>query len=276
MTDRNRDPAFLAASQYATAEGVETRFDLYKHCVPPIDIHQKALDALQLDGKERVLEVGCASGRILLNLREARHHQGDLVGLDINDTIMQPALDYLKDHPELKPIEFVAGSADKLPFPDGSIDDIIGFFMLYHLPDVQKTLKEWHRVLRPGGQVLVATGGYYNRPKAKVLRETVARIAGTETHQRFSDSFDLENGRSQLERVFEVTGEYIYNGELRSTSKEPQLKSIDSTRDMASPAPADKAWEAGRAYVGELIQAEIDQNGYFSDRVHRGYFIAKK
>lgn len=276
MASNNQNPAFLAASQYATAAGVEARFDLYKNCVPAIDIHQKALDALSLNGKETLLELGCASGYILLNLREKRGHRGKLIGLDINDTIMQPTVDYLNKHPDTQPITFMTGSADKLALPDESVDVIVGFFMLYHMPDVQRTLKEWSRVLRPGGRILVSTGSYYNRPKAKVLRETMARIAGTTTHKRFSDAFDLENGRQQLEKVFKIVDEYIYDGELRSKDAESQLKSIDSTRDMAQPAPTDKAWSEARAYAGKLIQSEIEQNGYFCDRVCRGYFIAKK
>ena len=51
----------------------------------------------------------------------------------------------------------VRAPMDKLPFPDGSVDEIFSSHALEHLGkfDVARVLREWHRVLRPGGKLTV-------------------------------------------------------------------------------------------------------------------------
>lgn len=276
MPDKNHDTNFLAHGQYKTAENVNLRWDLYKTCVPRIDIHKTGLDRLGLNGTEDILEVGCAAGDVLLELRKARKHGGRLVGLEINDTITQPTVDYMKTHPALQPIEFVVGSGDVLPFSEASFDVIIGFFMLYHLPDIGKALQEWRRVLRPGGKLLVSTASRYNRPKGKHLKERVAEIAHVKSFDKFSTTFDLENGRTQLEEQFKVLDAFIYDGEMRIADPELYLASLSSDRDMYTPPPGDQAWHQAQAYARRLIEGEIAEHGFFVDPVKRGFFICEK
>ena len=46
--------------------------------------------------------------------------------------------------------------ASDLPFPDSSFDVVLLFECIYYLPDPQRALEEAHRVLRPGGCLLIA------------------------------------------------------------------------------------------------------------------------
>lgn len=273
--DKSRNTNLLAETQYKTAKGLNSRWDLYKSCVPPIDIYQKALDALELESDEDVLEVGCGDGSVLISLRQNMHHQGHLVGLEINSTIVRPTVNYLKDHPEIKKIEFSVGTAEKLPFPNDSLDIILAFFMLYHVPNIQDTLMEWKRVLRPSGRVLVTTASRFNRPTGRKLKEEMARVAGVKPHPKFSNSFDLENARKQLEEVFQVVTSYVYEGEMRIEDPAMYLRSMDSTRDMYDPIPNDIKWERAKNHVAKLITDTINDNGYFADKVKRGFFICK-
>lgn len=49
----------------------------------------------------------------------------------------------------------ISGDAECLPFPDNSFDAIYSWGCLHHTPDTEKTIREVHRAVRPGGRVMV-------------------------------------------------------------------------------------------------------------------------
>src|SRR5262249_6289681 len=49
----------------------------------------------------------------------------------------------------------VFGDGDKLPFADNSFDFVINSHVIEHMPNPIKALKEWHRVIKPGGIVFI-------------------------------------------------------------------------------------------------------------------------
>jgi len=51
--------------------------------------------------------------------------------------------------------------ADKIPLPDASLDSIVCTEVLEHVPDPLAVWREFHRLLRPGGKVLLATPMYW-------------------------------------------------------------------------------------------------------------------
>jgi SAM-dependent methyltransferase len=50
-------------------------------------------------------------------------------------------------------VETVACDAERLPFADQSFDLVFGHAVLHHIPDLAEAMREFHRVLRPGGSV---------------------------------------------------------------------------------------------------------------------------
>lgn len=52
--------------------------------------------------------------------------------------------------------QFREGNALSLPFADGSVDDLLAFHTLEHFVDPLRVLREWDRVLRPGGALILA------------------------------------------------------------------------------------------------------------------------
>lgn len=257
-----QDKTFLANSQYQTGDNLKNRWNLYNFAVPKVDLYQVAIDKLKLTGHEDILDVGCGSGELLTALK-SRNHQGRLVGSDISSTIFSA-----------KGIEFHQASADQLPFADNSFDLIFSFFMLYHLPDKQKTLKEWSRVLKPNGTLVIATSSAKNKLKHKKFKKRMAKVLGAEV-VTFSESFNLENAEDQFRSYFSISSSYIYEGEIRLTKPEAVIKSLNSIRDTISPQPTDAGWNTAIKEIKELIQEEISTQGYYSDNVKRGFFIAE-
>lgn len=101
----------------------------------------------------RVLDVGCGSGQQLEALREAGF---DAAGVE-------PCRDAVAEL-VAKGLDVRPGVAERLPFPDESFDGLICKVVLPYT-DERQAVKEWARVLRPGGRVLACFhgAGYYAR-----------------------------------------------------------------------------------------------------------------
>lgn len=108
--------------------------------------HKIILDFVK--GTDRVLDIGCGTSRIVLDLPGA-------VGMDI----LQNKLRWLKPRHE----RLVRGSCDHLPFDDASFDCVINSEVIEHVPDVPEIMVEMWRVLRPGGTLVLGTPDYSRR-----------------------------------------------------------------------------------------------------------------
>ncbi len=128
---------------------------------------------------DKVLDAGCGDGfylHLLANLTQA-----PLVGLDDNPR----ALDLARKYVFSKKLKLVEGDVLKMPFKNNSFDKIICSEVLEHLPDDVKGLKEFTRVLKPGGIVAITVPSH-NYP---ILWDPVNWILEKLFHTHFQDGF---------------------------------------------------------------------------------------
>ncbi len=102
----------------------------------------------------KVLEVGAGSG---LNLPFYDRRVERLYALDPSEALLKMAR--AKAHAVSFPIEFLAGSGEDIPLPDGAVDTTVVTWALCTIPDPGKALREIRRVLKPGGTLLFAEHG---------------------------------------------------------------------------------------------------------------------
>ena len=69
--------------------------------------------------------------------------------------------------------DFRLGNAEGLDFPDASFDAVYSFGVLHHTPDIERSVAEVHRVLRPGGTAYVML---YHRDSLVNLAHRVLRL----------------------------------------------------------------------------------------------------
>ncbi|MFA5785813.1 MAG: class I SAM-dependent methyltransferase [Actinomycetota bacterium] len=102
---------------------------------------------------EQALEVGCGTGFFLLNLCQAGFiKKGEVC--DISPGMVEVCL---RNAGSLGlEIEGRPADVENLPYEEGSFDLVVGHAFLHHLPDPKKALAEIHRVLAPGGMIVVA------------------------------------------------------------------------------------------------------------------------
>jgi ubiquinone/menaquinone biosynthesis C-methylase UbiE len=109
----------------------------------------------QMGEPRRILEIGAGTGSGAAILR-ARFPEADVTGVDLSPEMVRIA------QAKVPGVTFEPADASRLPFPDGSFDLVYSNFVVEHLERPPAAFAEWHRVLRPGGSVVVVTSNRSN------------------------------------------------------------------------------------------------------------------
>lgn len=109
-----------------------------------------------------IADIGCSTGYLLEDLR-GRYPGASLVGVDLISAGLHKA------HALVPEAMLLRADACALPLGDGSVDGVVSANLLEHVPDDRGALREFARVLRPGGRVAIvvpagpSTYDYYDR-----------------------------------------------------------------------------------------------------------------
>jgi ubiquinone/menaquinone biosynthesis C-methylase UbiE len=115
---------------------------------------ERHLRHFQLQPGARVLDGGCGSGA-MARLLASRHPAVQVVGIDLNPGYIAYARNRATAE-ELGNLTFEAADLAALPLADASFDVVWSHLVLYFLPHPDVALREFRRVLRPGGTLLIA------------------------------------------------------------------------------------------------------------------------
>ena len=106
------------------------------------------------DPKGIIVDVGCGPGYLMAALaREVP--QAHLIGVDISEEMLTTASENLSSLGFREEAEFRKGEADSLPFENDSVDNVVSTLSLHHWSDASRAFQEIHRVMKPGGQLLL-------------------------------------------------------------------------------------------------------------------------
>jgi ubiquinone/menaquinone biosynthesis C-methylase UbiE len=124
------------------------------------------------DAPQRVLDVGCGTGFLALRLAELGH---DVSGVDLSGQMIEQARGKA-DRAALQ-IDFRVGDGADLDSADGSYDLVVARHVIWNLPDPERGLAEWLRVLRAGGRLLLVEGKWAdNEARAQSDDRPTARL----------------------------------------------------------------------------------------------------
>jgi SAM-dependent methyltransferase len=142
----------------------------------------RLFDQLKLQGNERVLDVGCGHGLLLIGAAKRLPH-GRAVGIDLwsqidqgsNDqeaTMTNARIEGVEDR-----VEVHSGDMRNMPFPDGSFDVVVGIQAVHNIESPEgrcEAAQEIRRVLKPGGRIGIVDI-YYVKQVAEYFRQAGMR-----------------------------------------------------------------------------------------------------
>ncbi len=149
----NKSKEYL--SQAAKPTGLFGRISARFMAIAHRTIYKNVATALSLQPEDDYLEVGCGSGNFM---RSNASHVRSITGLDHSEDMVKLASRYNRRRIDTGTAEFRQGDASEIPWGDEkfSAAAAIGTFMFWQKP--LDSLKEIHRVLRPGGRLVISLG----------------------------------------------------------------------------------------------------------------------
>lgn len=138
--------------------------DILKHCQPK---------------KGFWVDLGAGRGQVAIPLLEATGNP--IVMVDPKSEVLAEGLELAREKGLQDRLFAVVGVAERLPFPDNSVDLLVSRGSIFFWEDPAKGLQEVHRVLRPGGKAYIGGGagsGYPREAVEKLIRGRKERMQG--------------------------------------------------------------------------------------------------
>ena len=117
---------------------------------------RKGVDLLQVSPGQKILEVGCGTGRALVMMGKNLSHSGSLVGVDLSHQMLQKSRKKTSSQTTPAPHLIQADGAN-LPLKDNLFDGVFISFTLelFTLEEIRAVLDQVKRVLVPEGKLIV-------------------------------------------------------------------------------------------------------------------------
>lgn len=150
-------------------DSVATRYDLMND-VMSFGLHRLwkrfAIERTGLRSGDYALDVAAGSGDLSIAMARRVGKNGRIVVSDINASMLAVGRDRVLDAGIVGNVEFAIADAERLPFNDRSFDCVTIGFGLRNVTDKDAALREFHRVLKPGGRIVVLE---FSKPQAAAI-----------------------------------------------------------------------------------------------------------
>lgn len=263
MQNRLSDPKYLKI-QYKNADPLSARMYIHEHySTNQKDWHEWVYDHIDLKSNVNVLEVGAGPGKIWQTNIQRMKKENLVVLTDFSMGMLRNARNHNLSQ---KPFAFSNLGAERLPFPAQFFDLVIANHMLYHVPDIERAVKEIARVIKLEGLFLAATNGIRHMVEMHELVSSIDKPL--EDPGWFVRRFSLQNGEKILASAFSSIELDEYHDSLEITEADPLIAYIQSIWD-------DQIEATQLDELKKRIDEVIKQKGSFHIEKQTGLFVCR-
>ncbi len=127
------------------------RMERYEAMFQWRDSHEVLIAAAEIGEGQVVADYGCGPGALSIELARRVGVSGKVFALDINREFLQRTQTLAESAGFAQRVDTKLVADDRIPTADSSLDRVISKNVLEYVPDPDATIREFYRVLRPGG-----------------------------------------------------------------------------------------------------------------------------
>lgn len=187
------------------------RYDfLNRFLTAGIDVRwrKKAILLLKDIQPQTVLDVATGTADVALMSYKLLHPK-KIIGIDISEGMLQLGRQKVAKAGLQNTIELVSGDSETISYPDASFDAVTVAFGVRNFEDLESGLREMHRVLKPGGKLVVLE---FSRPKNVIFRalcDLYNNIITPGAGKFFTGNRDAYDYLNQSAKVFPEREQFI-------------------------------------------------------------------
>jgi ubiquinone/menaquinone biosynthesis C-methylase UbiE len=241
------------------------------------------MDCLALEGGERVLDIGCGNGFVLLEVARRLSSDGRVEGFDVSPGVLEVARTRLRA--EGLTADLAIGNADNLSgFSSCSYDRVMANYMIHYVTDIDQTLHEINRVLKRDGIFVLSTESLSSMTEMYNVHFNAMREAGF-PDRLFRASpkarICVENGDEYVDRHFAKVDLVVYEDALEFDEPEPFMEFYEVGHNYccAGSVPSDdlrpEMFRELSNRVRRRVQQTINDVGVFRLSKRTGSFVCQ-
>ncbi len=159
MIERMETPATSNRQVQKMFSDIAPRYDLLNRllsCGQDQYWRKRAVTRLSPQSGERFLDIATGTADVALEIiRNVPKGAVQVVGMDFSEKMLELARQKIDSLDKANSIQLECGSAESLPFEDNSFDGTTTAFGIRNFFDIGRSLREMHRVLKPGGRCVI-------------------------------------------------------------------------------------------------------------------------
>jgi ubiquinone/menaquinone biosynthesis C-methylase UbiE len=183
------------------------------------DIDKWMLEVLPLEKGMKILDVGCGAGKQCFSYLAHLSGKADIIGGDVSEELLAKAEEENKKLGER--VSFQELNFNKaFPFPDNTFDLVSCSFAIYYAEDIPFTIREMHRVLKPGGHLFTTGPMPENK---KMFYDIISEATGKEIPPMPGSSRYASEILDSVKQTFSDVDLLVFENPLTFPEAEPFL-----------------------------------------------------